>query len=55
MLLAFILAGILVIYLARNLLFFASKYTTVTTGEHLCFAVRNRLFEHLQKMNVQFY
>ena len=54
-LLLLILAGILAVYLARNLLYFCSKVTAVSMGEHLCFTVRNRLFDHLQRMNLQFY
>jgi len=50
-----ILPGILVVYLARNLLYFFAKFSTVLVGENLCFTLRNRLFEQLQQMNLAFY
>lgn len=50
-----ILPGILIVYLARNLLYFLAKFSTVLVGENLCFTLRNRLFEQLQQMNLQFY
>ena len=50
-----ILSGILVVYIARNVLYFVSKYTAVEAGEDVCFVLRNRLFEHLQQKTLQFY
>jgi len=54
-LLAVILPAMFLAYLARNGLYFLAKYTTVIVGETLCFTLRNRLFENLQQMNLQFY
>jgi len=54
-LLGLILVGILACYLLRNALFFVSKATAVRVGENVSFTLRNRLFEHLQRMNLQFY
>lgn len=50
-----ILFGILGVYLARNILYFISKFTAVSVGEDLCFALRKRLFGHLQQKSMQFY
>ena len=50
-----ILAGILAVYLARNVLYFGSKYTAVSIGEGVSFRLRNRLFERLQQMSLRFY
>ena len=50
-----ILGGILVVYVLRNLLYFTSKFTTVGVGENVCFHLRNRLFERMQQMSLQFY
>jgi len=50
-----ILAGFLLIYLVRNILYFYSKYSTVQVGENVAFTLRKRLFERLQQMNLQFY
>ena len=50
-----ILAGILGVYLARNALYFGSKYTSVRVGESVCFELRNHLFQHLQQMKLRFY
>lgn len=50
-----ILIGILFVYVARNVLFFGGKYTAVAVGENICFTLRNRMFEHLQQMNLRFY
>lgn len=54
-LLAILLAGILLVYVGRNALYFFSKFTTVVIGEQVCFKLRKRLFETLQQMNLQFY
>lgn len=50
-----ILIGVLAIYIARNLFYFSGKYTAVSIGENVCFSLRNRLFENLQQMSLQFY
>ncbi|MCC6580740.1 MAG: ATP-binding cassette domain-containing protein, partial [Phycisphaeraceae bacterium] len=50
-----ILAGMVVIYVARNALFYTAKTTAVGVGEDVCFSLRNRMFEHLQQMKLRFY
>jgi|GEM_PF-10382 len=50
-----ILLGIVVVYVARNLIYFSAKYTAVAVGENVSFSLRNRLFEHLQQMKLRFY
>lgn len=50
-----ILGAVLAIYILRNLLYFGSKYTSVSVGEHLCFTLRKRLFENLQSQTLKFY
>ncbi len=54
-LLWWILAGILATYLLRNLLYFGSKYTAVRVGETVCFGLRNRLFQQMQRMSLSYY
>ncbi len=54
-LLIWLLAGILVVYILRNLLFFGSKYSSVHVGEDVCFSLRNRLFDRLQRMSMSYY
>jgi len=54
-LLVAILAGVLLVYLIRNAFYFLSKYAAVSVGEQVCFDLRNRLFNHLQGMSMQFY
>ncbi len=54
-LLGLVLAGIVGVYITRNTLYFFSKYNAVSIGEQVCFTLRKRLFEHLQRMNLQFY
>ncbi len=54
-LLWWILAGILATYLLRNLLYFGSKYTAVRVGETVCFRLRNRLFQQMQRMSLSYY
>lgn len=54
-LLGLILPAILIGYLLRNLLFYASKYTSVAIGEQVSFQLRRRLFQRLQRRNVAFY
>ncbi len=50
-----ILAGLVWIYAARNLLYFFSKYIVVSVGENVCFSLRKRLFERLQQMTLNYY
>jgi len=50
-----LLVAIVGVYLARNTLYFFSKYHAVAIGEQVCFSLRKRLFEHLQRMNLQYY
>ena len=50
-----ILPGLAIIYVIRNILFFTTRMISVRIGEDVCFALRSRLFEHLQQMNLDFY
>ena len=50
-----ILFGMIVIFGARNGLFFHFKYTVVQIGENFCFTLRNKLFEHMQRLNLSFF
>lgn len=50
-----ILGGVLLVYLLRNVLYFACKYAVVQIGENLSFSLRNRLFERMQQMSLYFY
>ncbi|MCG8508651.1 MAG: hypothetical protein MI741_05420, partial [Rhodospirillales bacterium] len=50
-----VLIGILLVYAARNLLYFIGKYTAVSMGEQVCFQLRQNLFIQLQAMNMRFY
>lgn len=54
-LLVLILLGLLVTYALRNTFFFWSKMLSLRTSEDVCFALRKRLFDHLQQMSLQFY
>lgn len=54
-LLALILLGLFLSYLVRNTLFFTSKMQSLRTSEDVCFALRKRLFDHLQQMSLRFY
>lgn len=54
-LLPLVLAGFLFYALLRNLLYFQGKTSAVRIGEQVAFTLRNRLFERLQQMNLQFY
>ena len=49
------LSGLIVIYIARNLLYFFSKTAAVRSGENVCFNLRNSLFDRLQHMNLQYH
>ncbi|MAX25618.1 MAG: hypothetical protein CMJ19_14055 [Phycisphaeraceae bacterium] len=50
-----ILFGLIFIFGARNGLFFHFKYSVVQIGENFCFTLRNKLFEHLQQLNLSFF
>ncbi len=50
-----ILPGMVVSYMARNGLFYASRMRSLRISEDLCFDLRKRLFEHLQRLNLSFY
>ena len=50
-----ILVGMIVVIGARNGLFFHFKYSIVQIGENFCFTLRNKLFEHLQQLNLRFF
>ena len=50
-----IMLGLIVIFGVRNALFFHFKYTVVEIGENFCFTLRNKLFEHLQQLNLSFF
>ncbi len=50
-----VLGGILGVYVLKNMLYFASKYTVVYVGEQLAFNLRKRLFERLQTRSLEFY
>ena len=50
-----ILPGMVFIFLARNMLFYASKMRSLYISEDLCFDLRKRLYEHLQRLNLRFY
>ena len=50
-----LLVGVLAYFILRNVLFHLSKFTIVGVGEHLCFTLRNRLFENLQQSSMSFY
>lgn len=52
---AAVIIGYLLFYGTRNALFFQSKFKSAAIGEDTSFALRNRLFEKLQQMNLQFY
>ncbi len=54
-LLWYILPGLAVIYVLRNILFYATRMTSMRVGEDICFGLRSRLFEHLQQMSVDYY
>lgn len=50
-----ILFGMIVVFGARNGLFFHFKYNVVEIGENFCFMLRNKLFEHMQQLNLSFF
>ncbi|MBC8309857.1 MAG: ATP-binding cassette domain-containing protein [Phycisphaerales bacterium] len=54
-LLTIILASLCVIYVMRNVLFFISRMISVRVSEHVCFDLRQRLFDHMQQLGMDFY
>ena len=52
-LLWFTLAGLMLCYLARNILYYYGKTTAVQIGENVCFSLRNRLFARMQHMTLR--
>jgi len=54
-LLGIILISLCIIYVLRNVLFFASRMISLRVSEHVCFNLRQRLFDHLQQLGMSFY
>ncbi len=54
-LLTIILASLCVIYVMRNVLFYISRMISVRVSEHVCFNLRQRLFDHMQQLGMDFY
>ena len=54
-LLTIILASLCAIYVMRNVLFFISRMISVRVSEHVCFDLRQRLFNHMQQLGMDFY
>lgn len=54
-LLALILGGLFLSYVARNSVFFWSRMLSLRASEDVCFSLRKRLFDHLQQMGPRFY
>jgi ABC-type multidrug transport system fused ATPase/permease subunit/Flp pilus assembly secretin CpaC len=54
-LLTIILASLCAIYVMRNVLFFISRMISVRVSEHVCFDLRQRLFDHMQQLGMDFY
>ncbi len=54
-LLFWLLGGVGGVYVARNVLFFASRYWSVQISEGLAFDLRRSLFEHIQGLGMEFY
>lgn len=54
-LLWFILPGIGGIYVLRNVLYYFWRMRALRMSEDVCFDLRKRLFEHLQKLSIRFY
>ncbi|MFC1761939.1 ABC transporter transmembrane domain-containing protein [Planctomycetota bacterium] len=50
-----ILPGMVLIYAARNILFYLSRMRALRISEDLCFDLRKQLFDHLQRLNLSFY
>ncbi|HIB01471.1 MAG TPA: ATP-binding cassette domain-containing protein [Phycisphaerales bacterium] len=54
-LLTIILVSLCIIYVMRNVLFFISRMISVRVSEHVCFDLRQRLFDHMQQLGMDFY
>ena len=54
-LLAIILVSLCTIYVLRNVLYFISRMISVRVSEHVCFDLRQRLFDHMQQLGMDFY
>jgi ABC-type multidrug transport system fused ATPase/permease subunit/Flp pilus assembly secretin CpaC len=54
-LLTIILVSLCAIYVMRNVLFFISRMISVRVSEHVCFDLRQRLFDHMQQLGMDFY
>ena len=54
-LLSIILLSLCVIYVMRNVLFYISRMISVRVSEHVCFNLRQRLFDHMQQLGLDFY
>ena len=50
-----ILPGMVLSYVARNVLFYASRIQSLHISEDLCFDLRRRLYDHLQHLSLSFY
>ena len=54
-LLIIILVSLCTIYVLRNVLYFISRMISVRVSEHVCFDLRQRLFDHMQQLGMDFY
>ncbi len=54
-LLAAVLIGLFLSYVARNALFYTSRMLALRTSEDVCFSLRKRLFDHLQQLSLRYY
>lgn len=54
-LLWFVLPGLAIIYVFRNILFFSGRMISVRIGEDVAFDLRRSIYDHLQRMSVGFY
>ena len=54
-LLTILLLSLCAIYVLRNVLFFISRMISVRVSEHVCFDLRQRLFDHMQQLGLDFY
>ena len=54
-LLIWLVSAVAGVYLARNLLFFVSRYWSVKISEELAFDLRRTLFDHIQGLGLEFY
>ena len=54
-LLTIILVSLCTIYVMRNVLYYISRMISVRVSEHVCFNLRQRLFDHMQQLGMDFY